>query len=78
LEARVRSALEAVLEQARAEGCADPVLYVEPESGLHVLDRNHPAYDADGPGRLRAGSEQPAIVFSLLRALPIGTDAGAW
>ena len=74
LERRVRAALEAVLQRARDEGCADPVLYIEPESGLHVMDRQHPDYE----NMKGFGSSRPAIVFSLSFALPPKTDAGGW
>ena len=40
---------EAALAEARARGAIDPVLWVEAEAGLYVVDRAHPAYD-NGPG----------------------------
>ncbi len=74
LDARVRKVLEGVLNEARELGCENPMIYIEPESGLHVLDKDHPNYDNNSG----ISGRQHAVVFSLGQALPQYTDAGGW
>jgi hypothetical protein len=73
-ERRIRQALEDALELAREEGCKNPMVFIEPESGVFVLDRDSPHYVSDGS----ASDRRKAIVLSLTRALPAHTDAGGW
>jgi hypothetical protein len=70
---RLRRAMEEILAEARAHGIKTPVLFIEGESGVFVMDRD--AEPADW--RAGAGERQKAIVWHVCR-LPDGSDVGAW
>lgn len=72
LARRIRRALDAALNEARARGIKNPVLYFEAE-GLVVLDADHPGFD----GRTTT-ERQAAIAMYLDGAYPPRTDMGAW
>lgn len=69
---RIRRALDAALDEARARGIKNPVLYFEAE-GLVVLDADHPNYRNE-----KARYRQESIVMHLTGAYPPGTDMGGW
>lgn len=69
---KVRAQLETMLQLARDAGVKRPVLYIESEGGIYVMDKDHPAYESEG------AVHQHAVVCSVFFALPFGTDVGAW
>ena len=72
---RIRKALEAVLDVARAMGCAHPFMYFEAEGWIHVLDGDHPSVAHSSTERR---DSRPAVVFTLHDRTPPGSDVGAW
>ena len=70
-----RKALEAVLDVARAMGCAHPFMYFEAEGWIHVLDGDHPSVAHSSTERR---DSRPAVVFTLHDRTPPGSDVGAW
>ena len=72
LGARVRKALEEVLTLAREAGVKRPMLYIESEGHINIMDQDHPAFLSN------YGNPQDARVAYISGALPFGTDVGAW
>lgn len=70
---KVRAALEAMLQLARDAGVEKPMIYIESEQGVYVLDQDHPDFMSE-----RSARSQKAIVCKTFGALPGGTDMGAW
>jgi hypothetical protein len=68
----VRAALEAALQMARDAGVKDPMLYIESEGSIHIMNRDHPKYVREDFSRAES------VVGRLDHALPFGTDVGAW
>lgn len=73
LSRKVRSALDAVLEEARAQGCRNPGLYFEDAGSIYVVDLDDPRWINAHEGHARE-----AIILKLPDRLPDGSDLGAW
>lgn len=69
---KIRAALESALKLARDAGVANPMLYIEAEGGIYIMDRDHPLYDHQGHERAKS------VVGRIGGALPDYTDVGAW
>lgn len=76
IERRLRTVLEDLLKEAHRRGCENPMIFIEPECGVYVLDRDHPSYK--NAAELSGGRRKEAVVMRLLGALPADLDAGAW
>lgn len=69
---KMRAALEGMLQLARDAGVEKPMIYIESEHGVYVLDEDHPDFMSNHSCRSKA------IVCKTFGALPNGTDMGAW
>lgn len=70
---RLRRAMDDLLDVARSEGVRRPVLFIEGEAGVYVVDRDAEPED----DRATAGERQVAVVWHVCH-LPPGSDVGAW